>query len=124
GVGTDEFPAFYTDRSGLKAPSRLDTPAEIAQMLHTQWNLGFKQGVLLANPIPSEFAMDPEEIEDVISRALREAESKNITGKELTPFLLGRIKQLTEGNSLFSNIELVKNNARLAAAVAIELANR
>lgn len=124
GVGTDEFPAFYTDRSGIKAPSRLDTPAEIAQMLHTQWSLGFEQGVLLANPIPSEFAMDPDIIEDVISRALREADTQNITGKDLTPYLLGRIKELTEGNSLFSNIELAKNNARLAAQIAIELANK
>ncbi len=123
GIGTDEFPAFYTRNSGLAAPYRLDAPGEIAQMLHTQWTMGFPQGVLLANPIPEAYSMNPMLINTVIEKALIEAEEQKITGKQVTPFLLSRIKDLTSGDSLFSNIQLVKNNAKLAAEVAVAFAD-
>jgi pseudouridine-5'-phosphate glycosidase len=122
GYGTDEFPAFYTRNSGLEVPLRLNTPQEIAQMLQTQWDLGFPQGILLANPIPEAYSMNPIDINTVIERAISEAEERDITGKLLTPFLLGRITELTSGNSLFSNIQLVKNNAKLAAEIAVHFA--
>ena len=121
GYGTDVFPAFYTRTSPFKAPMRLDTPEDIAALLKTHWDLELKSGALIANPIPEEYSMAPGAIEETIQQAIAEADSKGIGGKELTPFLLKRIKELTEGQSLFSNIELVKNNARLAARVAVAL---
>ncbi len=121
GYGTDVFPAFYTRTSPFKAPMRLDTPEDIAALLKTHWDLELKSGALIANPIPEEYSMAPGAIEETIQQAIAEADSKGIGGKELTPFLLKRIKELTEGQSLFSNIELVKNNARLAAQVAVAL---
>lgn len=121
GVGTKEFPAFYTRESGSKCPISLDKSPEIADLLHTHWNLGFKSGALIANPIPLEYSMDKDEIEGVIETAIQEAEEHEIGGKELTPYLLNRIKELTAGNSLFSNIQLVQNNAKVAAQIAVEL---
>ncbi|MEM6807395.1 MAG: pseudouridine-5'-phosphate glycosidase, partial [Bacteroidota bacterium] len=121
GVGTQEFPAFYTRESGSKCPISLDNTREIADLLHTHWNLGFKSGALIANPIPSEYSMDKAEIEKVIEQAIEEAEEHGIGGKELTPYLLNRIKELTAGSSLFSNIQLVQNNAKIAAQIAVHL---
>ncbi|MEL6671556.1 MAG: pseudouridine-5'-phosphate glycosidase [Bacteroidota bacterium] len=122
GVGTREFPAFYTRESGSQAPFALSSSAEIAAMMHTHWQLELGSGILIANPIPEAFSMPAAEIEAVIETALQEAEERQITGKEVTPFLLNRIKELTAGNSLFSNIRLVENNARLAAEIAVALA--
>ncbi len=117
GYGTDEFPAFYCRESGLKVPHRLDSPEAVARLLATQQALGLG-GVLVANPIPTEHALPPALVEEAIAAALAEASGQGIAGKALTPFLLARIKQLTEGESLFSNIQLVYHNARLAAQIA------
>lgn len=121
GYRTDEFPAFYTRRSGLGVDARYEDPAAMAKMLRTKWDLGLTGGVVIANPIPEKYQMPPEVIEDAIQRALNEADRQGIKGKDITPFLLARIEQLTEGKSLFSNIQLVLNNARLAGEVAVAL---
>ena len=118
GYGTDELPAFYTRRSGLKVDYRMDTPQEIADAFRVKMEAGLEGGMLVTNPVPVEYSMDPDVIEAAISQALSEAAEKGIRGKEITPFLLARIKDITGGDSLNSNIQLVLNNARLAAAVA------
>lgn len=118
GYGTDELPAFYTRRSGLKVDYRMDTPQEIADAFRVKMEAGLEGGILVTNPVPVEYSMDPEVIDAAISQALSEAAEKGIRGKEITPFLLARIKDITGGDSLNSNIQLVLNNARLAAAVA------
>lgn len=120
GVGTDELPAFYTRKSGFKVDYKLDTPKEIAEMLKAKWDLGLKGGVVIANPIPKEYEMDFDMINRAINGALKEAENLGIKGKETTPFLLAKVKDITEGRSLESNIELVFNNAKLAAKIAKE----
>jgi len=118
GYGTDELPAFYTRRSGFKVDYRMDTPAEIAAAFRVKLDAGLEGGMLVTNPIPEEYSMNPEVIDAAISQALSEASAQGIHGKETTPFLLARIKDITGGDSLASNIQLVLNNARLAAAVA------
>lgn len=118
GYGTDELPAFYTRRSGLKVDYRMDTPQEIADAFRVKMEAGLEGGMLVTNPVPVEYSMDPEVIDAAISQALSEAAEKGIRGKEITPFLLARIKDITGGDSLNSNIQLVLNNARLAATVA------
>ena len=118
GYGTDELPAFYTRRSGLKVDYRMDTPQEIADAFRVKMEAGLEGGMLVTNPVPVEYSMDPEVIDAAISQALSEAAEKGIRGKEITPFLLARIKDITGGDSLNSNIQLVLNNAKLAAAVA------
>ena len=123
GYRTDEFPAFYTRKSGLRVDARYETPADIAQMLRTKWDLGLDGGVVIANPIPEQYQMPPEVIEEAVQRALKEADRQGIKGKNITPFLLARIEQLTEGKSLFSNIQLALNNAQLAGAIAAALAD-
>jgi pseudouridine-5'-phosphate glycosidase len=122
GYGADELPAFYTRESGFKVNYRLDSPEEIAAVLKVKWNLGLKGGAVIANPIPAEFAMDKAVIDKAIDLALKEAGEAGIKGKEVTPFLLGRVKDLTGGDSLESNIRLVLNNAALAARIAVSLA--
>ena len=118
GYGTDELPAFYTRRSGFMVDYRMDTPAEIAAAFRVKLDAGLEGGMLVTNPIPEEYSMNPEVIDAAISQALSEASAQGIHGKETTPFLLARIKDITGGDSLASNIQLVLNNARLAAAVA------
>ena len=118
GYGTDELPAFYTRRSGFKVDYRMDTPAEIAAAFRVKLDAGLEGGMLVTNPSPEEYSMNPEVIDAAISQALSEASAQGIHGKETTPFLLARIKDITGGDSLASNIQLVLNNARLAAAVA------
>ena len=118
GYGTEELPAFYSRHSGLKVDYRMDTPEECAEAFHVQQSLGMKGGMLVTNPIPEEYAMDGDEIDRAIEQALDEAKEKGIHGKETTPFLLARIKDITGGDSLASNIRLVFNNARLAARIA------
>jgi pseudouridine-5'-phosphate glycosidase len=116
--GTEDFPAFFTRQSGYKADHRLDSPEEIAKAMHLHHQLGTGTGLLIANPIPQEAALTPEFIDGTIADAVREAEERGISRKELTPFLLGRINELSKGESLKANIELVRNNAKLAAQMA------
>ena len=118
GYGTEELPAFYTRRSGFKVDYRLDTPEELAAAFRAKMEMGLKGGMLVTNPIPEEYSMDPDRINAVIDQAVAEASAQGIQGKETTPFLLARIKDLTGGDSLASNIQLVLNNARLAARTA------
>ena len=121
GYGTSELPAFYTRSSGFGVDYRMDTPAEIAAAFVAQREMGLKAGMLVTNPIPEEYAMDAATINCAIDAAVAEAEEKGIHGKETTPFLLAKIKDITGGDSLDSNIQLVFNNARLAAKVACEM---
>ncbi len=118
GYGTKELPAFYTRKSGFHVDYRIDTAEELAAAFKTQNDLGFKGGMLVANPIPEEYAMPLDTINAAIDQAIAECEEKGIHGKETTPFLLARVAELTGGNSLASNIQLVYNNARLAAKTA------
>ena len=115
GYGTEELPAFYTRKSGFKVDYRLDTPEELAAAFRAKRAMGLGGGMLVTNPIPEEYSMDPERINAAIDQAIVECEEKGIRGKETTPFLLARIKDITGGDSLASNIQLVLNNARLAA---------
>lgn len=121
GFGTDELPAFYTRKSGFKVDYRVDSPAELASALKAKWDLGLKGGMVVANPIPEEYQMDYDTINAAIENALEEAGNKGIKGKESTPFLLAKVKEITGGNSLESNIKLVYNNAKLGARLAVEL---
>jgi pseudouridine-5'-phosphate glycosidase len=120
-VGQAGFPAFFTRESGFDADFQLDTPAELAAFIHTKWQLGLKGGVVVGNPVPAEQAMPKAEIDAITIQALQEADAQGVTGKRVTPFLLSRIKQLTEGRSLATNIALVKNNARCGAALAVAM---
>ncbi len=122
GYGTNELPAFYTRHSGFGVDYRADSPAELAAMFTAQRELGLKGGMLVTNPIPEEYSMDKAVIDAAIEQALKEAAEAGIKGKETTPFLLAKVVELTGGDSLDSNIQLVLNNARLAAKTAVELA--
>ena len=121
GYGTDELPAFYTRKSGFGVDYRLDTPAELAAAFHAQREMGLKGGMLVTNPIPEEYSMDADVINAAIDKAVAECKAQGIHGKATTPFLLARIKDITGGDSLDSNIQLVFNNARLASKTACEL---
>ena len=118
GYGTEELPAFYSRHSGLKVDYRLDTPEEVAKAFHIQQSLGMKGGMLVTNPIPEEYAMDDTIISKAIDDAIEEMNSLGIHGKEATPFLLAKVKELTGGDSLESNIRLVFNNAKVASQIA------
>src|SRR6056297_1135566 len=119
GYGTAEMPAFYSSSSGLAVDHRIDSPEAAAAVLDSKWKCGLEGGVLITNPIPKEFSMKKEKIDNAIEVALDEARRIGIFGKDLTPFLLGKIKELTGGESLSANIELVKNNASVAAKIAV-----
>jgi len=121
GYGTDELPAFYTRRSGFGVDYRLDTPDELARAFHVKRELGLRGGMLVANPIPEEYSMDKATIDGAIELALAAAKAQGIHGKAVTPFLLARVKDITGGDSLASNIRLVYNNAVLAAKTAAAL---
>lgn len=121
GYGTDELPAFYTRSSGFGVDYRADSPEELAAMFKAQLGLGMKGGMLVTNPIPEEYAMDKAVIDSAIETAVAEAKANGIHGKETTPFLLAKVVELTGGDSLESNIQLVLNNAILAAKTAVEL---
>jgi pseudouridine-5'-phosphate glycosidase len=123
GFGTDEFPAFYTRKSGFGVDYRVDSSLEVAEALKAKWDLNLKGGMVIGNPIPEQFEMDYDTITNAIETALREADENNITGKKVTPFLLDKVKTITAGQSLASNIELVYNNAKVAAQIATDLAN-
>ena len=118
GFGTEELPAFYTRHSGFKVDYRIDTPEELAAAFKAKIDCGLKGGMLVTNPIPEEFSMPKEVIDQAIEQALREMDEAGIHGKQCTPFLLAKVKDLTGGESLASNIQLVLNNARLAAKTA------
>ena len=122
GYGTEELPAFYTRKSGFGVDYRVDSPEELAAMFAAQRDLGFKGGMLVTNPIPEEYAMPKDVIDAAIEQALRECREQGVHGKETTPFLLARVVELTGGDSLESNIQLVLNNARVAARTAAALA--
>ena len=122
GYQTEELPAFYTSKSGFGVDYRLDSPEEIAEAFHVKQQLGMKGGMLVTNPIPTEYEMAPDVINAAIDQAVAEANEKGIKGKNITPFLLDRIQQITGGDSLASNIQLVFNNARLASRTAVALA--
>lgn len=124
GYRTDEFPAFYSRESGLNVSVRLDSPKEIAEFAKAHWNLGMKTGILVTNPIPEAESIPKSEMEPIIARASVEAMEKEIHGQALTPFLLGRIAELTKGKSLKANLALLLNNARLAAEIAKEMTVR
>ena len=121
GYGTKELPAFYTRSSGFGVDYELDTPEELARAFFVKQDMGLGGGMLVTNPIPEEYSMDHEVINRAIDEAVEEAVRLGIHGKETTPFLLAKIKDITGGDSLASNIQLVYNNARLAAKTAAEL---
>ena len=119
--GQDNFAAFYVRDSGFRADDRIDDPAGQARFIRTKWNLGLAGGVVISTPVPEHAAMLPDEIDGITRQALDEARAQGITGKAVTPFLLSRIKALTGGRSLATNIELVKHNAQVGARLAVAL---
>ncbi|QFU22850.1 pseudouridine-5'-phosphate glycosidase [Shewanella eurypsychrophilus] len=123
GHQTDTLPAFYTRESEFGVDYRLDTPKQIATAMKAKWDMGLKGGVVIANPIPEEYQLDRGMIDKVIIDAVAEMDSKGISGKQSTPFLLAKVAEKTEGSSLKANIQLVYNNAKLAAKIAVEYAS-
>ncbi len=121
GFGTDELPAFYTARSGIPLTWRVDDPKEVADAIHAAEDLGYEGGMLVTVPIPEQWSMDAEYINGAIDKALAEADKQGVVGKEITPFLLSKIKEITGGSSLASNIQLVFNNVKTAAHIAAKL---
>lgn len=122
GYGTDELPAFYTRKSGFGVDYRIDTPEELAAAFQAKLYMGLRGGMLVTNPIPEEYSMDPDVINKAIDEAIEESKRLGIHGKQTTPFLLAKVKDITGGDSLASNIRLVYNNAQLAAKTAAALA--
>ena len=121
GFGTNELPAFYTRQSGIPVPWRADDPQEIASAINAARDLSYAGGMLVVNPIPEEYSMDADVINKAIDEAIEDAKRQGIKGKETTPFLLAKIKDITGGSSLDANIQLVYNNVRLAARIAAAL---
>lgn len=119
--GTDEFPAFYSRKSGFKTECALGCPKDIAEVINMKYELGLDGGMLIACPIPEADEIPYEKMDKVIVQALSECREKGVTGKRITPFLLDRVKQLTDGNSLEANIRLVLNNADIGSKIAVEL---
>lgn len=120
GYKTNSLPAFYTASSNFKVNHRLDEPFEIAKLMKTKWKLGISGGVLVTNPIPQEYSMDEKAMNDAIDEAINEMNKLGITGNKTTPYLLDKIKNITKGSSLESNIKLVFNNCKLASEIAKE----
>lgn len=121
GYGTDELPAFYTAKSGIKLLWRADKPEEVASAIHAAEDIDYPGGMLVTVPIPAEWSMDADYINSAIDKAIAEANEKGVRGKDITPFLLVKIKEITGGNSLASNIQLVFNNVKTAAKIAAAL---
>ena len=119
GYQTDEMPAFYYRNSGVKVPQRFDDPADAAEIFRRSIDLGYKSGILVGNPVPKQYEMDKNAIEAKIDEALSEAKAKGIIGQAVTPFLLQKLYEITGGESLKTNIELVKNNAALCTKIAV-----
>ena len=122
GLRTDDFPAFYCRSSGFKLDYNASSEAEVAKIAKTKWDLGLKGGLVIGNPIPEEYALDYDEMEKVIVKALELAKEQGIHGKDTTPFLLSHIKDMTDGVSFASNLQLAYNNAKAASKIAVELA--
>jgi pseudouridine-5'-phosphate glycosidase len=123
-VGSDDFPSFYSRSSGFRSPLRLDTADDVAAAMRAKWELGLAGGLIVANPIPEADEIPEAEISMLISRAVTEAEHRGITGAAITPYLLGRIVELSGGDSLRANIALVKNNAAFGAELAVAYQGR
>lgn len=121
GYQTEDFPAFYCRKSGFKVDYKLNDANEAARILKTKWDLGLEGGFLIGNPIPEEYALDYDEMEKVIVKALDMAKKEGIRGKATTPFLLAHIKDLTNGVAFASNVQLALNNAKVASQIAVEL---
>lgn len=124
GYQTDEFPAFYSRKSGLAVPWRVDSPVEIAAIFNAQLSLGIKTGILVANPVPEPYEIPATELNPTIEKALFECEQLGIRGKAVTPYLLGKVVELTGGRSLATNIQLALNNIRLGASIALALSQQ
>ncbi|MGH9938272.1 MAG: pseudouridine-5'-phosphate glycosidase [Blastocatellia bacterium] len=124
GYQTDELPAFYSRSSGLKLDLRADSPEQVAKTALTHWRMGFSTGALVVAPVPAEDEIPANEIKDVIDEALEAAAREGVAGRNVTPFLLSRVAAKTEGRALRANIALLKNNARIAGAIAVALANK
>ncbi len=122
GFGTDELPAFYTRKSGFQVDYRVDSEKELAQAVKVKWEMGINGGLVIANPIPEQYQMDKAVIDKAIDEALADAAREGVKGKETTPYLLAKIKEITGGDSLDSNIQLVYNNAVVGTNLAVELA--
>lgn len=122
GLGTAEFPAFYSRQSGHAVPMSCGSAPEVADVMRAKWRMGLKGGLVIANPIPAEAEIPAAEIAPVVEAAVKKAEAKGVAGKDLTPFLLAEIAGVTGGRSLAANIALVKNNARVAAEIAVAFA--
>lgn len=122
GYQTTKFPTFYTRGSGFNVDAEISNAKEMANVMHIKWEMGLQGGIVIANPIPKEFALDDEYINDSINDALDEMTVQDISGKAVTPFLLDRLEKLTQGKSLAANIELIKNNAAVGAKIAVEYA--
>jgi pseudouridine-5'-phosphate glycosidase len=118
GYGTDDFPAFYSRDSGLDVSVRLNSPQELVEFARAHWSTGLQSAVLVANPVPSTDAISQSEMAPILEKASKEAQEKKIHGKNLTPFLLQRINELTHGRSVRANLSLLLNNARVAAQIA------
>jgi pseudouridine-5'-phosphate glycosidase len=122
GLGTDEFPAFYSRRSGHRLTQRVDTPQEMAELMNAKWAMGLDGGIVVANPIPVEHEIPAEEISPHIAKAVAAAESSGISGKDTTPFLLKRLNEITLGRALEANMGLIMHNASVAARIAVAFA--
>jgi len=122
GLRTDEFPAFFCRTSGHKLDYNCPDEATVAKIMKTKWDIGLKGGAVIGNPIPEEYALDPVWMEEIIQKALKQADEQNIHGKNITPFLLAHIKDMTEGVSFASNLQLAYNNARAASRIAVAYA--
>lgn len=122
GYQTDKFPAFYTRDSSFYVDNNIETTKEMAKIIDLKWEMGLHGGIVIANPIPEEYALNNDFINKSIAQAIKESKEQKISGKEVTPFLLAKLEELTGGKSLSANIELVKNNARFGAGIAVELA--
>lgn len=122
GYQSEDFPAFYTRDSGFKVDAEMKSASEAASVLKAKWEAGLKGGVVIANPVPSEYSLPLEEMENTIVSAIEKAKAAGIKGKDSTPFLLQKVKEMTAGKSLETNIQLVLNNAKVAAQIAVEFA--
>ena len=124
GYKTSEMPAFYSTKSGFNVDYRIDAATDIAGILKTKWDLSIDGGVLITNPIPVAFELESSAMNEAINLAIIEAKNENITGKKITPYLLSKVNEITKGKSLDANIRLIKNNAELAAKIAVHFSKK
>ena len=122
-IGQNEFPSFYSSKSGFYSPLRLDSVQEIAELINAKWNMGLEGSVLIANPVPPNEEFDSKEMEAYVKNALNAAAKNKLSGKDITPFLLKYIAEHTKGESLEANIALIKNNAKAGAEIAVAYSN-